>query len=181
MRRPRWAPSPARGEGTLKQPPSKMRYPLLPHRLRLLLTSRHAARSTPRMDFSQNAGSQQWEADAPFRGRTIHVRLDPSLAAEKREVLAQAALKQADAAWSDVEKNLLRSLHALYNDAWSDPDEGFPTLSEAEFLERITLGTIVVHEPDAMSLYFDDGDLFGGHAIDLYWSGGTMHDATLVR
>jgi hypothetical protein len=133
------------------------------------------------MEFSQNAGSQQWEADAPFRGRTIHLRLDPSLAAEQRQALAQAALKQAEAAWGDIETNLVRSLHALYNDAWSDPDEGFPTLSEAEFLERITLGTIVVHEPDAMSLYFDDGDLFGGHAIDLYWSGGTMHDATLVR
>jgi hypothetical protein len=134
------------------------------------------------MDFAQNTGSQQWEADAPFRGRTIRVRVDASYDAAARVALANAALKKAAAAWSEIERNLVRSLLTLYNDAWSDPDEGFPVMSEAEFLERITLGTIVVlDEPDAISLYFDDGDLFGGHTIDLYWSGGTMHEAALVR
>ena len=133
------------------------------------------------MDFAQNTGSQQWEADAPFRERTIRVRVDPSHDAGKRAALAAAALKKADTAWSDIERNLVRSLFALYNDAWSDPDEGFPVLSEAEFLARVTLGTIVVlDEPDALSLYFDDGELFGGHLIDLFWADGKMHDAALA-
>ncbi len=96
--------------------------------------------------------------------------------------IAGAVIRKIESEWPTIRENLLRSLHGLYNDTWADPDQGFSPLPAEEFLERIKLELVdVMDEEGALSLYFDDSDLFGGHTIDLFWTAdGRMYDATLA-
>src|ERR1700722_6846217 len=54
-------------------------------------------------------------------------------------------------------------LLALRNDAWSD--EGEPPLESDEFKDRMRLESITVHPDGDFEYWYNDGDLFWGHAI----------------
>jgi hypothetical protein len=45
---------------------------------------------------------------------------------------------------------------------WEEP------LSEKEFVQKITLDSIIAFSDRAFTIYFNDNDLFWGHAITAY-------------
>lgn len=67
----------------------------------------------------------------------------------------------------------------LYNDSWREEDA--PTLTREEFMSRLTNPLIVLYdELGAAAIYFDDSDMFAGHAIEVSVESGQIVDASLV-
>lgn len=134
------------------------------------------------MHFTRTSDRDDWTGKVLIRGTSVRMTIDSSHALSEHERLAQEAISRIEKAWPEIEANLLRSLHVLYNNTWAEPEEGFDPLPADEFLKRLVVDTVwVMDEEPALSLYFDDSGLFGGHTIDLFWnSDGKMYDATLA-
>lgn len=133
------------------------------------------------MKFTQEHKDGDWTADVEFRGRTIQVRVDPVHNEAEISTLAVKMIARIDAAWPLILTHIANSLHHAYNETWSDPDQGFPMLDREAFLQKIQLSAIwLMDERDAVSLLFDDCDLFGGHSIEISCDpDGTIHKPQL--
>jgi hypothetical protein len=82
------------------------------------------------------------------------------------------ALEVAEQLWADevgwktkVEAYAIQELLALKNECWLENDEA--TFTPDQFLERMTLNSITVFPDGRFDFWHDDGDLFGGHAIQI--------------
>ena len=69
-------------------------------------------------------------------------------------------------------------LLSLYNDTWRDDDHG--VLDAASFAERLTSPSLTVYEEGRTLVYFEDGDMFGGHYIEVGTQDGEPTDAEIV-
>ena len=133
------------------------------------------------MKFSYNEVVDYWEAPAMFQGREVNLRIDRCHPESEHHAIANEAIARMLEHWPRIHKNIADSLHKTYNEAWSDPEEGMPELTRDSFLKRILLRTIDIGDECALSLYFSDDDLFGGHGIYVFWdSDDTMYGASLV-
>jgi hypothetical protein len=134
------------------------------------------------MHFIQHPETKNWRTEVDIHGTSVRLVTDKVHPPSVHERLAIAAIERVSNSQTLIRENLLRSFHSLYNDTWADPDQGFPPLEAGEFLKRITPKAIkVLDEEDALSLLFDDGDLFGEHMIEIFWpTQEKMYDATLV-
>lgn len=65
----------------------------------------------------------------------------------------------------------VETLETLKNEGWLDEDEA--PLTEADFLSRLTLRALTVDEFGHFTFWYDDGDVFWGHAIEAH---GTLAD-----
>lgn len=76
-------------------------------------------------------------------------------------------------------------LLALYNEAWADDEddedgEGCGPLDRSGFVARIgTASILLFDELGAAVVLFDDGDLFGGHTIEVDVDEGVPTDARI--
>jgi len=134
------------------------------------------------MGFNRISMDRPWEADVVIHDASVSMSIYDACPSSEVEALARSVIDKIEAGWSNIRANLLRTMHPLYNDIWADPSQGFGPLSAEDFLKRITLDLVdVMDNEGALSLYFCDADLFGGHTIDLFWTAdGKMHDAALV-
>jgi hypothetical protein len=66
---------------------------------------------------------------------------------------------------SRVEDCALRELLDLKNASWRE--DGEPELAGKDFLARISLETIWISHDGSFTFWFNDGDLFWGHAIEV--------------
>jgi hypothetical protein len=67
----------------------------------------------------------------------------------------------------------------LYNETWLDDDIGLVT--REQFIARLTNPRVVLlDEPGAANVYFDDGGLFAGHGIQVSVYQGIPADVNLV-
>jgi len=88
----------------------------------------------------------------------------------------EGLLARADDAKKFAAKHLLET----YNDAWADGDD-YPPLDAPGFIAKLTLKGISIQEdPDAGSMLFDDGDMFGGHTVVIDFDELEPDDANLV-
>jgi len=70
-------------------------------------------------------------------------------------------------------------LLALYNDTWFHDEIGH--LDLAAFAARLAKPAVVLYDqPGVAAVYFHDGDIFGGHAIEISIEGETAVQAELV-
>lgn len=70
-------------------------------------------------------------------------------------------------------------LLSLYNDSWLDDEHG--TIDRAGFIARLENPSITLYdELGAAVVYFDDGDLFGGHWIEVMLDNGVPTYADLI-
>ena len=114
-------------------------------------------------------------------GHPITILTDSCFSHEERTQYTSAAITRIETHWEVIEQNLIHSLHKMYNETWAEPDDGFPELTATEFLAKLKLNLItMMEEPNCLNLYFNDGDLFGGHSIELYWTNEKMYDANIV-
>jgi len=121
-----------------------------------------------------------WETHVKFQDCEITLRIDQSYPKAKLEQLGKQAIEKVDSNWALIQDNISNSLLDIYNEVWADPDEGFPELSREQFLEKIELETIELMDEGALTLYFSDSDLFGGHGVDLFWTEEKMYKATMA-
>jgi hypothetical protein len=85
------------------------------------------------------------------------------------------SLKNAQRLWAErqewdrrVRECIVKSLLSLKNDGWLE--EGEEPLEAGDFLSRLRLQSIGVKPYDGFEFWFDDGDLFWGHSIEVYGS-----------
>lgn len=69
-------------------------------------------------------------------------------------------------------------LLSLYNDTWRDDDHGVH--DAAGFAERLTNPSLMVYEDGITLVYFEDGDMFGGHYIEVETHDGEPTDAEIA-
>jgi hypothetical protein len=53
----------------------------------------------------------------------------------------------------------------LKNDSWLQEDEH--PLTDAEFIKKLTPNSMGFDPPDRFTIYYNDGDIFWGHAIEI--------------
>jgi hypothetical protein len=121
-----------------------------------------------------------WETQVKFQGSEITLRIDECYPEANLEQLGKQAIEKVDSNWNLIQDNIANSLLDTYNEAWADDEEGYPELSREEFLKRIDLETIELMDEGALTIYFSDAGLFGGHWIDLFWTEEKMYKATLA-
>ncbi len=69
-------------------------------------------------------------------------------------------------------------LIGTYNDSWID--ENHDELNSAKFARILGKPTIMIYEEGAAALYFPDGDMFGGHSIEVSYDHGKFKNANIV-
>lgn len=107
-----------------------------------------------------------------LRGQRCSLAITQSGATEERArdlrdiARARGVVERLDAAWPAIEKAIVRNKLGLYNNNWRDRRR---VLTAQEFLARIRIESIVI-APRRTTLYFKDGGLFLGHAIEVRMS-----------
>lgn len=116
-----------------------------------------------------------FEGYACWLDEEVSVSLD-DVAPEEPDSWTQAlnALKEfwADRQkWdTDMREFAAKELTSLAND-WQDEEEPeAPDLTEADFARRITLSSISITPEGSYTAFFDDDDMFWGHAVTVYGS-----------
>lgn len=112
-------------------------------------------------------GRNSFRATLALAGKSVEVSIDAD-----DEAPDPTSLSNAERFWKDhaVWDHRLREFAAaqlidLKNDTWLQDDE--ESLSEAEFINRLTPNSIAFEPPDRFTIYYDDGALFWGHDIEI--------------
>lgn len=77
---------------------------------------------------------------------------------------AEAMMDQALRWQADVTDCMHRDLYPLWNDVWRDDQ---PVMGRDAWLARVRPTSLTVDGEGQFTVYFDDGDLFWGHAIEV--------------
>jgi hypothetical protein len=115
--------------------------------------------------FDRRAG--YYSAEVKWVGETIELRLN---AEEPDEI--KSCLKIARDLWSQqsswktrIDDFAAQALLALKNDRWLEDDE--TELSPEDFKSKMTLQSISIYPDGNFDFWYDDGDLFWGHSIQV--------------
>jgi hypothetical protein len=100
---------------------------------------------------------------ANWNGQVISLRIVPNENLDLTEQLTIAEVLFSDSVgWGEkVQQFALQEQLALAND-WQDEE-----ITPEEFLQRMTLETIVINSNGHFEFWHDDGDLFWGHSIQI--------------
>ena len=72
-----------------------------------------------------------------------------------------------------------RKLLRLYNKSWRDGNH--PTIDKDEFVAKLANPRLVVYdEIGAAVMYFDDGDMFAGHTVEVGVNRGELTHAGII-
>ena len=119
---------------------------------------------------------------ATFRGKPVGLQITEHVEEKNLPVAAKEALADVESRWESVERNLADTLLTVYNEAWTDPEEGLSVLTREQFLRKLVLKTVQVDLDDegkSTTLYFGDSNLFAGHCVHLHWTEKEMFPADL--
>jgi hypothetical protein len=105
----------------------------------------------------------RWDSVVPDARVSIHFTSD-DVELEASLVRDGEALCRAFSRWrADAEQCAITSLLELKNEAWLSDDEH--PLTAEEFRARILLEAVMLYSRGDVEFFFEDGDLFSGHAI----------------
>ncbi|WP_299556949.1 DUF2262 domain-containing protein [Seonamhaeicola sp.] len=110
--------------------------------------------------------SHWFETKAQWKNQQIELFLSGTLADIRG--LESTAIKlfiESDKWDEKIKKKIASDLLSLKNESWIDENES--PLSEKEFLSKITLESIVIHDEEDFEFWFNDGDIFWGHTISV--------------
>jgi hypothetical protein len=108
-----------------------------------------------------------YEGQADWCGASVklHLQVDEKDQPEQPAEFAHH-LWQDQVGWHDrVLDCAVKELLETANEWWSEHNDG--TLSAQDFKSRINLESITVHPDGRFDFWFDDGDLFWGHSIEV--------------
>jgi hypothetical protein len=116
--------------------------------------------------FILDRGSNWFEIKTEWNNHQIELSLSGSLAdIPDLESTALKLFNESDKWTEKVRKKISSDLLSLKNESWIDENES--PLSETEFLSKLTLESIIIHEEENFAFWFNDGDTFWGHSISL--------------
>jgi hypothetical protein len=124
---------------------------------------KHRALGTLRLD----RASGDFNGNAKWRDRRVRLSLEvdgrgsPDAAADHARILIGAQREWAPR----VERRIVASLFPHWVKTWK-LDEDKP-LNEAQFLKKLKPTSIAMDPTGSFSVWYDDGDLFGGHAVEV--------------
>lgn len=137
-------------------------------------------------DFEYDRSIRSFGGGIDWDGRRVALHLTCTDPAQPEAVLAHAdALLARWAQWQQrAPAFAAERLLSLKNEAWSEEDddgEELPPLTHAQFVARLSPNSIGIDEGGSVSFWFDDGDLFFGHAIHVNGNvDGTLDDAGIA-
>ena len=111
---------------------------------------------------TRNSHDGGWSGEGIFRGSKIKFAIDAELWDADPNQVAMKAFRTLNDRWPEVLSSLTRESLTLYNQQWRDP--AAPPLSEADFLQRLSLDSFSIGS-DTIFASFADGDLFAGHSL----------------
>lgn len=114
--------------------------------------------------------STDWfKADVKWYRSTIELMVIRDEAGSPAAALATArALWSQPKAWTGRVKDFaVQELLPLKNEDWIDEDEGEVPLTPQQFLRKLKLESIAVKPDGSFEFWFDDGNLFLGHLIQV--------------
>lgn len=118
-------------------------------------------------EFVQNKQVDIFEGTLEHRGQTISITLD---AKEDIETL-RFLFSYMDTLLEQASRYAAEKLLDLGNnwcfDAWEGEEKEFVPMTAEDFMARIRLTSISLSEDESFSLWYDDGDIFWGHAIEV--------------
>lgn len=127
-------------------------------------------------EFTLDRRLDWYEGDAAWCGRTVRLTLKASDdAGLDSAIRAAAKLWDAQGAWSArLEDCAIAHLLDLKNESWLD-DDGEP-IEASQFRRCLTLESVMVEPNGNFEFWYDDGELFYGHAIRV--AGNLLEGAT---
>ena len=118
----------------------------------------------------------EWDdftGSAIYGDKSIEIKVlfgsKPDSISETDVTSAQSAYLKLVARKVAIEEEIIKKLLDLYNDGgWRQQDD--PILNRQEFLDAIEAELMVIESGNATMLGYRDGDLFGSHAIVVYFN-----------
>ncbi len=119
-------------------------------------------------EFQLNKQIDWFEGEISYQGRKIRVNLDKKENVETLQVIYKELDKFLESAGRYAARELLELGNDWCEDAWLDdaPEgEQYSPMTADDFVQRINLNSISIAEDESYTLWYDDGDIFWGHAI----------------
>lgn len=118
-------------------------------------------------EFKLDRRLNQFEADVTWNGDEIELRIEAHDDGIPVERMATARKLWADQkGWQNqIDEFVVRELLELKNDNWLEEDE--EPLTASEFTSRLYLESVCVDEDAEFVFWYDDGELFWGHIIEV--------------
>jgi hypothetical protein len=123
-----------------------------------------------------------FEGEVTYSGRSVQLSIPAVQNASEIDAGALSAAIQLVANLPQVDraaKHFAASrLTQMKNDSWLEEDEN--EVSEREFQQRLVLAAIEAEAEGSISLFYDDGNLFFGHDVDVRGVvTGEFHEASI--
>lgn len=112
-------------------------------------------------------GSGNFEGKAKWRGRLVRLTVEVDGRGSADAAVAHAGiLIGAQREWGPrVERRLVASMLPEWEKTWRVEED--KPLNEAQFVKKLKPTSIAVGADGSFSVWHDDGDLFGGHAVEV--------------
>jgi hypothetical protein len=143
-----------------------------------LLQLYRALQSADTLEFEFEEDSNTWKCFPTIHKALVEVHLvnlntRPSLT---KEAAANHVVETVEGNWNEIRSCMAASLLGRCSSDWAAPEDGSPTLSEEEFLNKLNLEAINYDVEcgrlDSLCLYFSESGIFGGHGIEVFWQKG---------
>jgi hypothetical protein len=116
------------------------------------------------LEYQRNYG--WYSGHATWLGEKVELTLSCDPMQPDAVVAFAMAMLSTQLEWRErLNKCLVGELLSLKNRAWLDEQEA--ALKDVEFLARVSLKAIAVDVPDHITFWYSDGEMFGGHDIEI--------------
>lgn len=128
-------------------------------------------------EFHLDKDLELFEGEIDWLGKSVLVSMDVDRLDESTWQQALSVLRvlfdqqiEKDRAFKDFAADKLLTLAREWQQSEDEPG---PEVSKKDFMDKMTLSTLAVTSEDNYVAFYDDGDLFWGHAITVY---GNLHE-----
>lgn len=118
------------------------------------------------------------EIDVQYKGVTITIADPASIKDGKPTPAAVRRYEALLGRLAELRRFAASKFLSLYNETWRDDDHGI--LDAEGFAQRLTNPSLTVCEDGMTLVYFEDGDMFGGHYIEVETSDGEPTHAEIA-
>lgn len=128
-------------------------------------------KKTIKTDFSTLTLDKEYQMNFQGRGKWTDKKIELNFAVDQNGEIelginTARILLNKQAEWDEkIKSYTAKKLLKLKNESWLDEDE--KKLTSLQFKERMTVESIIFYEDGAFEFFFDDGNLFWGHSIQV--------------
>jgi len=137
---------------------------------------RRYERDGPELDVLDGEIGGKIQAD----GTAVYIALCPHLIGDLPDWVERCAARimQAVGDLPALKAHVADDHLSLKNERWLE--RGEPPVSRSEFIGRLRLNSVSVHDDDAVEVFFSDGGLFGGHFLIVTIENGKPGEVALA-